>query len=419
MDDHGNVQEQILLGKYELGKLLGQGAYAKVYHARNLKTGQSVAIKAMSLQNVLKRGLTEHVKREISIMHRLHHPHIVRILEVLATKTKIYFVLEFAKGGELLTKVKGRRFSEDINRRYFQQLISALSYCHSRGVFHRDLKGENLLLDENLNMKVTDFGLSAVTAQIQPDGLLHTFCGTPAYLAPEILANKGYDGAKVDIWSCGIILYTFNAGYFPFSDRNIMMMYRKIFKGEFRCPEWTSPELKRLLHRLLDSNPKTRITLDQIIDDPWFKIGYRHIQTSSDDLSGLEDYDDNNKKYDFLNAFDIISFSHGLDLSCLIESADCSVGVEIFVSAESPERIVGRIEEVAGAEEGRMTVVRKKDFAVQVVLGPNGDIVLTVDIHRLTDELVIVEIRRVQRRQQKVLNTKIVVKIEAIARHQT
>ncbi|XP_058184428.1 CBL-interacting serine/threonine-protein kinase 14-like [Rhododendron vialii] len=394
MDDHGNVREKILFGKYELGKLLGQGAYAKVYHARNLKTGQSVAIKAMSLENVLKRGLTEHVKREISIMHRLHHPHIVHILEVLATKTKIYFVLEFAKGGELWTKVKGRRLSEDVSRKYFQQLISALGYCHSRGVFHRDLKGENLLLDENLNLKVTDFGLSAVTAQIQPDGLLHTLCGTPAYLAPEILANKGYDGAKVDIWSCGIILYALNAGYFPFSDRNIIMLYRKIFKGEFRCPEWMSPELKRLLHRLLDSNPNTRITVDQIIDDPWFKKGYRHIQTSSDDLFGLEDYDDSNKQYDFLNAFDIISLSHGLDLSCLIDSPDCSVGVDRFVSAESPERIVRRIVEVAEAEEGRMTVVRKKDFAVQVVQGPNGDIVFTVDIHRLTDELVIVEIRR-------------------------
>ncbi|KAI8537348.1 hypothetical protein RHMOL_Rhmol09G0016800 [Rhododendron molle] len=376
-----------------MGKLLGQGAFAKVYHARNLKTGQSVAIKAMSLRNVLKGGLTEHVKREVSIMHRLHHPHIVRILEVLATKTKVYFVLEFAKGGELLALVKKGRFSEDVSRMYFQQLISALGYCHSRGIFHRDLKGENLLLDENSNLKVTDFGLSAVTAQIQPDGLLHTLCGTPAYMAPEILANKGYDGAKVDIWSCGIVLYVLNAGYFPFSDRNIWMLYHKIFKGEFRCPKWTSPELKRFLHRLLDSNPNTRITVDQIIDDPWFKKGYRHIQTSSDDLFGLEDYDDNNEQYKFLNAFDIISWSHGLDLSGLIDLRHCSVGVERFVSAKSPKRIVGEIDEVAEAEEGKMMVVRKKDSVVQVQ-GPNGDIVFTVDIHRLTDELVIVEIRR-------------------------
>lgn len=189
-------EKKSCLESYELQTLLGQGAFAKVYCAKNLRTGQSVAIKAMSLQNVQKGGLTELVKREISIMHRLHHPHIVRIFEVLATKKKIYFVLEFAEGGELFAKVRKGRFNEHLSRRFFQQLISALSYCHSRGVFHRDLKLENLLLDEKLDLKVTDFGLSALTDQIQPDGLLHTRCGTPAYLAPEILANKGYDGAQ-------------------------------------------------------------------------------------------------------------------------------------------------------------------------------------------------------------------------------
>ncbi|KAH7834169.1 hypothetical protein Vadar_013340 [Vaccinium darrowii] len=388
MDDGGDIQEKILFGKYEFGKLLGYGAFAKVYHAKNLRTGQSVAIKVISKQKVLERGLTEHVKREISIMRQLrHHPHIVRLYEVLATKAKIYLLLEFAKGGELLAEVnKAGRFSEDLSRKYFQQLISALRYCHSRGVFHRDLKLENLLLDENSDLKVTDFGISAVTDQIQPDGLLHTFCGTPAYLAPEILARKGYDGPKVDIWSCGIILYAMNAGYLPFNDPNL---YLKIYKGEFRCPDWTSPELKRFLSRLLDSSPITRITIDQIINDPWFRKGCKNIPTVSDvDLFGHEDCDENRKHH--LNAFDIISFSYGLDLSGLLSPPNCFFEVERFVSAESPERI---IEEVVKAEEGRMTVVRRKDLGVKVE-GPNGEIVFTVDIHRLTEELVIVEIRR-------------------------
>ncbi|KAH7833884.1 hypothetical protein Vadar_010756 [Vaccinium darrowii] len=392
MDYYGHVLqagEENLFGKYEFGKLLGYGASAKVYRAKNLRTGQSVAIKVISKQKVLERGLTEHVKREISIMRQLRrHPHIVRLYEVLATKAKIYLVLEYAKGGELLAEVKkAGRFSEDLSRRYFQQLISAVGYCHSRGIFHRDLKSENILLDENRDLKLTDFGISAVTDQIQSDGLLHTFCGTPAYLAPEILAKLGYDGAKVDIWSCGIILYTMNAGYLPFNDPNL---YWKIYKGEFRCPDWTSPELKRFLSRLLDSSPSTRITVDQIINDPWFRKGYKNIPTNSDDdLFGLEDCDDNRKDYS-LNAFDIISFSSGLNLSGLFSPPNCSIEVERFVSAESPERI---IEEVVKAEEGRMTVVRRKDLGVKVER-PNGEIVFTVDIHRLTEELVIVEIRR-------------------------
>lgn len=145
-----------LFGKYEVGKLLGCGAFAKVYHARIVRTGQSVAIKVISKQKVLKGNLTAHIKREISIMQRLNHQHIVRIHEVMATKTKIYFILEFAEGGELFTKIAKGRFSEYLSRKYFHQLISAIGYCHSRRVYHRDLKPENIVLDDNWNLKVTE-----------------------------------------------------------------------------------------------------------------------------------------------------------------------------------------------------------------------------------------------------------------------
>lgn len=140
-----------LFGKYELGKLLGCGAFAKVYHARNIENGQSVAVKVINKKKINAIGLSGNVKREISIMSRLCHPNIVRLHEVLATKTKIYFIMEFAKGGELFAKISSRgRFSEDLSRRLFQQLISAVGYCHNRNIFHRDLKPENLLLDDKV-----------------------------------------------------------------------------------------------------------------------------------------------------------------------------------------------------------------------------------------------------------------------------
>lgn len=379
-----------LFGKYELGKLLGCGAFAKVYHARNVHTGQSVAIKAVSKHKVQKGNLTAHIKREISIMSRLHHPHIVRLFEVMATKTKIYFVLEFAKGGELFTKVAKGRFSEDLSRRYFQQLVSAIGYCHSRGVFHRDLKPENLLLDENWNLKVTDFGLSAVTEQIRPDGLLHTLCGTPAYVAPEILAKKGYEGAKVDIWSCGIVLFVLNAGYLPFNDPNLMVMYRKIYKGEFRCPKWTSPDLKRLLCRLLDTNPDTRITVDEIIGDPWFRKGYKEIKFHEEHLELKDQGDENSSK--FLNAFDIISYSSGANLSgLLLNKSDNSVKGERFISEETPEKIIEKVEEIGKTEN--VTVVKKQGWSMKME-GQNGNFEMTVSIYRLTEKLVVVEIKR-------------------------
>lgn len=333
---------KVLFDKYEVGRLLGCGAFAKVYYARDARTGHSVAVKAVSKRRVELSHLEAQIKREVTIMRRLRHPNIIRLHEVLATKTKIYFVIEFAKGGELFGKVEKGRFSEDLSRRYFHQLISAVGYCHSRGVYHRDLKPENILLDEHWNLKVSDFGLAAVKEQIRPDdgGLLHTLCGTPAYVAPEILAKKGYDGAKVDIWSCGVILYVLAAGFLPFSDTNLMNLYRKIYQGEFRCPRWMSPELRKLLSRLLDTNPASRITIDEIRNDPWFKKGYKEIKFS---FKEREDGDvggsDNIESSRFLNAFDLIAFSPGFSLSGLFmepERGD-ETSRESFLTAEPPE----------------------------------------------------------------------------------
>jgi len=189
--------KSIIMDKYEVGRLLGQGTFAKVYLAKNLKSGQTVAIKVFDKERVFKAGLTEQIKREISVMKMVNHPNIIQLYEVMATKKKIYFVIEYAKGGELFQKIaKGGKVKEEIAHKYFRQLINAVDFCHSRGIYHRDLKLENLLLDENDNLKVTDFGLSALIGSDHQDGLLHTTCGTPAYVAPEVLSKKGYDGAN-------------------------------------------------------------------------------------------------------------------------------------------------------------------------------------------------------------------------------
>ncbi|EOA20652.1 hypothetical protein CARUB_v10000965mg [Capsella rubella] len=384
----------LLFGKYEVGKLVGCGAFAKVYHGRNTGTGQSVAIKVVSKQRLHKGGLNANIQREIAIMHRLRHPCIVRLFEVLATKSKIFFVMEFAKGGELFAKVSKGRFCEDLSRRYFHQLISAVGYCHSRGIFHRDLKPENLLLDDKLDLKISDFGLSALTDQIRPDGLLHTLCGTPAYVAPEVLAKKGYDGAKIDVWSCGIILFVLNAGYLPFNDHNLMVMYRKIYKGEFRIPKWTSPDLRRLLTRLLDTNPLTRITIEEIIHDPWFRQGYDdrmskfHLEDSDMKLPGEE------TGARRMNAFDIISGSPGFNLAGLFGEARKYDRVERFVSAWRAERVVEKLEEMAEAEN--LTVAKKEAWGMKIE-GQKGNFAMVVEIKQLTDELVMVEVRKRQR----------------------
>lgn len=181
----------ILMHRYELGKLLGQGTFAKVYHARNIETGENVAIKIVDKEKVLKVGMIEQIKREISVMRLVRHPNVVQLYEVMASKAKIYFVMEFVRGGELFNKVSKGKLRVEVARKYFQQLICAVDYCHSRGVYHRDLKPENLLLDDEGNLKVSDFGLSALAESKRQDGLLHTMCGTPAYVAPEVIHRKG------------------------------------------------------------------------------------------------------------------------------------------------------------------------------------------------------------------------------------
>lgn len=396
-DNTGDISREVnLFGKYEVGKIIGCGAFAKVYYGRNVRTGQSVAIKAVSKQKILRGGLTAHVKREISIMSRLQHPNIVKLYEVLATKAKIYFVMEFAKGGELFAKISKGRFSEQLSRRYFQQLISAVEYCHSRGVFHRDLKLENLLLDENWDLKISDFGLSAVKEQIRPDGMLHTLCGTPAYVAPEILAKNGYDGAKVDMWSCGVVLFVLNAGYLPFNDPNLMAMYRKIYKGEYRCPKWTSPDLKWFIGRLLDTDPATRITIDEILRDPWFKKDYKERKFRHEDFDLKDSVGCNVGSEKYLNAFDIISLSSGFNLSGLFDdfnNNDAPFCNERFLSNETPDKILEKVEEVARlVADGDRLAVTKKEWGAKLE-GQNGNFTMVIGIDRLTDDLVVVEIK--------------------------
>uniref|UniRef100_A0A0V0IDX4 Putative CBL-interacting protein kinase 18-like n=1 Tax=Solanum chacoense TaxID=4108 RepID=A0A0V0IDX4_SOLCH len=267
--------------KYELGRLLGQGNFGKVYYGRNLESGQTVAIKVIDKEKVQKAGLTEQTKREISVMALVKHPHVVQLYEVMATKSKIYFVIEHAKGGELFNKLTKGMLKEDVARKLFQQLINAVEFCHSRDVYHRDLKPENLLLDENGNLKVSDFGLSALAESKRQDGLLHTTCGTPAYVAPEVISRKGYKGVKADIWSCGVILFVLLAGYLPFYDSNLMNMYRKICRAEYKCPHWFPLEVRKLLSRILDPNPHKRISIAKIKESSWFKkgLGSTHVGT--------------------------------------------------------------------------------------------------------------------------------------------
>ncbi|KAH0894861.1 hypothetical protein HID58_057290 [Brassica napus] len=372
--EKGSDGAGLLHGRYELGRLLGHGTFAKVYHACNVTTGKSMAMKVVAKEKVIKVGMVEQIKREISVMSMVKHPNIVELHEVMASKSKIYFAMELVRGGELFAKVSKGRLREDVARVYFQQLISAVDFCHSRGVYHRDLKPENLLLDEEGNLKVTDFGLSALTEHLKQDGLFHTTCGTPAYVAPEVILKKGYDGAKADLWSCGVILFVLLAGYLPFQDDNLVNMYRKIYRGDFKCPGWLSSDARRLVTKLLDPNPNTRITIDKVMDSSWFK---KHSTRSKNEAEDLDiSVHKSKEETETLNAFHIIALSEGFDLSPLFEEKKKEEKREMRFATSRPASM--RIEGKQNGRKGKLAVEAEifavaPSFVVVEVKKDHGD----------------------------------------------
>ncbi|KAK8471023.1 hypothetical protein PHAVU_003G121600 [Phaseolus vulgaris] len=394
------------LGKYELGRTLGEGNFGKVKFAKHTDSGQPFAVKIIEKNKIIHLNITNQIKREIATLKLLRHPNVVRLNEVLASKTRIYMVLEYVNGGELFDIIASKaKRSEGEGRKLFQQLIDGLSYCHSKGVFHRDLKLENVLVDNKGNLKITDFGLSALPQHLREDGLLHTTCGSPNYVAPEVLANKGYDGATSDAWSCGVLLYVILTGCLPFDDRNMVVLYQKIFKGDVQIPKWLSPGAQNLIKRILDPNPEKRITIAGIKEDPWFKKGYVPANPEDEDVyvdnEAFYIHEEPNEAEDsgsptLLNAFQLIGMSSCLDLSGFFEKEDVSERKIRFTSNLSVKDLIERIEDTVTEME---FIVQRKNGKLKVswenkVQKTVGCLSVTVEVFEISLSLYVVELRK-------------------------
>ncbi|XP_031482692.1 serine/threonine-protein kinase SAPK10-like [Nymphaea colorata] len=258
--------------RYELVRDIGSGNFGIARLMRDKQSKELVAVK------YIERGekIDENVKREIINHRSLRHPNIVRFKEVILTPTHLAIVMEYAAGGELFERIcNAGRFSEDEARFFFQQLISGVSYCHSMQVCHRDLKLENTLLDGSAapRLKICDFGYSKSSVlHSQPKSTV----GTPAYIAPEILLNKHYDGEIADVWSCGVTLFVMLVGAYPFEDpaepKNFKKTIQRIVNVQYAIPEniQISPECRNLISRIFVPTPATRITIPEIQYHEWF-----------------------------------------------------------------------------------------------------------------------------------------------------
>ncbi|XP_050211560.1 CBL-interacting serine/threonine-protein kinase 24 [Mercurialis annua] len=398
------------VGKYEVGRTIGEGTFAKVKFAQNMETGESVAMKVLAKSTILKHKMVDQIKREISIMKIVRHKHIVILHEVLASRTKIYIILEFVTGGELYDKIVNHgRLHENDARRYFQQLVDAVAHCHSKGVYHRDLKPENLLLDAFGNLKVSDFGLSALPQQ--GVGLLHTTCGTPNYVAPEVISHRGYDGAAADVWSCGVILYVLMAGYLPFDEVDLPTLYKKINAAEYSCPFWFSSGAKSLIDKILVPNPKTRITIEGIKKHSWFRKNYVPVKQSDKEEVDLDDvravFDDIEDKYVaeqsensevsplIMNAFEMITLSQGLNLSVLFDRRQDYVRRQTrFVSRKPAKDIISTIETVAESMSLKVHTRNYKTRLEGVSANKAGHFAVVLEVFEVAPSLFMVDVRK-------------------------
>ncbi|RAH44399.1 SNF1 family serine/threonine-protein kinase [Aspergillus brunneoviolaceus CBS 621.78] len=267
MQSPATTRDMQRLDQYQTVKILGEGSFGKVKLAIHQPSGRQVALKIISRRKLLSRDMVGRVEREIQYLQLLRHPHIIKLYTVIATKTDIVMVLEYAERELFDYLVKRGRCNDAEARKFFQQIICAVEYCHRHKIVHRDLKPENLLIDREKNVKIADFGLS----NIMTDGnFLKTSCGSPNYAAPEVISGKLYAGPEVDVWSCGVILYVLLVGRLPFDDDYIPALFKKIAAGNFHMPAYISSGAARLIRSMLQVHPVHRITIPEIRQDPWF-----------------------------------------------------------------------------------------------------------------------------------------------------
>jgi calcium/calmodulin-dependent protein kinase I len=261
---------------YEIKETLGKGSFATVKRCIKKSDKSEFAVKEIKKKNLSEEELVV-VRDEVNIMGEIDHPNCVKLYEMFDSPKKVYMVIELLTGGEMFDRIvqKGN-FTEAEAAKVMKVIVSALKYLHGIGITHRDLKPENLLYcspKADANIKITDFGLAKLKNSPE-DGeqKMVTACGTPGYVAPEVLKNEPY-GPAVDLWSMGVILYILLCGFPPFYHESTTMLYKQIKKGSYSFPDpyWSeiSDNAKDLVGRLLTVDPAKRATPDDVLAHEW------------------------------------------------------------------------------------------------------------------------------------------------------
>ena len=343
---NSTVKNKKLIEDYVIKDTIGKGTFSVVKLGEHIKTKTKVAIKILDKEKIKTKEDLTRIKREIKILSILDHPNIIKTYKISETPKKYYIIMEYCEGGELFDYiVEKERLDEFESSIFFYQLINALDYIHSKGVAHRDLKPENLLLSQNKNIKIIDFGLSNFFET--GIGGLATPCGSPSYASPEIIKGEIYDGFKIDVWASGIILFAMLCGYLPFDDdeeeekeeshdkryfsqsntnnkeeksEDNEVLFQKILEGKIEFPDYLSDVAIDLIKKMLVVEPEDRIELDEIKKHKFYRMGKKNYLLYQKTITEHEVYDNiNSFNYDNNTNNYNINISDNSNISNLID----------------------------------------------------------------------------------------------------
>ena len=266
------LNKEEIICEFIIKEKLGEGAFGAVHLGVNIQTGEKVAIKILEKSRLFRYEDKVRLEREIEILKKVKHPNIVQLYGIIETDRQILLIMEYIKGQELYQYILlKKKLPEEEACLYFQQIISGLEYLNKLKIAHRDIKSENILIEQNSKtIKIIDFGLSNTYGD-KVNEMLKTPCGSPFYAAPEMLKGELYKGGKVDIWSVGVVLYAMICGYLPFEGEEDNELFKKIIDGKYSIPTHVSNQARELIYQLLITNPKKRISIPQIKKHPWIK----------------------------------------------------------------------------------------------------------------------------------------------------
>ncbi|XP_034055505.1 LOW QUALITY PROTEIN: hormonally up-regulated neu tumor-associated kinase homolog A [Gymnodraco acuticeps] len=353
------------VGNYLIGRKLGEGSFAKVREGLHAMTGEKVAVKVIDKRKAKKDSyVTKNLRREGHIQQMIRHPNITQLLDILETENSYYLVMELCPGGNLMNLIYDKkRLDERETQKYIRQLVLAVEHLHRAGVVHRDLKIENLLLDEQDNIKLIDFGLSNCAGILGYSDPFSTQCGSPAYAAPELLSRKKY-GPKVDVWSIGVNMYAMLTGNLPFTVEpfSLRALHQKMVDKEMNpLPPSLCTAAICLLKKLLEPDPNKRPNIHQVMADSWLQLANKNTGTPYLNRIHIEEINHTV----LLHMTEKMNYKHSEVLSAVLTNRACHTLAVYFLLNKKMKRLSKKYREMQFQEKKNGEKQKNEYFQTQ------------------------------------------------------